>query len=154
MILVLGGARSGKSRYAERLVTACPPPWVYVATAEPRDDEMRERIAQHRARRGPDWRVIEAPRDLAGALATHAAGGAVLVDCLTLWLSNLMLVDVDIAAATERLEAVLSGMAGPVVWSRTRSASASCPTTRWRGASATPRDGSTSASRRAPSASC
>ena len=115
MILVLGGARSGKSRYAERLVTACPPPWVYVATAEPRDDEMRERIAQHRARRGPDWRVIEAPRDLAGALATHAAGGAVLVDCLTLWLSNLMLADVDTAAATERLEAVLSGMAGPVV---------------------------------------
>jgi adenosylcobinamide kinase/adenosylcobinamide-phosphate guanylyltransferase len=115
LTLVLGGARSGKSRYAESLVTACPPPWLYVATAEPRDDEMRARIAEHRARRGADWRAIEAPRDLAGALDRNSAGGAVLVDCLTLWLSNLMLADGDIEAESARLETALSGVAGPLV---------------------------------------
>jgi adenosylcobinamide kinase/adenosylcobinamide-phosphate guanylyltransferase len=115
MTLVLGGARSGKSRYAETLVAAAPSPWLYIATAEAHDDEMRARIATHRARRGTDWHVIEAPRDLAGALATSAAGGAVLVDCLTLWLSNLMLAEIDCAAEVDRLEAVLSGIARPVV---------------------------------------
>jgi adenosylcobinamide kinase/adenosylcobinamide-phosphate guanylyltransferase len=115
LTLVLGGARSGKSRYAESLVAACPSPWIYVATAEPLDDEMRERIAEHRARRGADWRSIEAPRDLAGALAENSGGGAVLVDCLTLWLSNLMLADADIAAESDRLDTVLSGIARPVV---------------------------------------
>ena len=113
--LVLGGARSGKSRYAESLIAACPPPWVYVATAEPFDDEMRARIAEHRARRSADWRVIEAPRDLVDALRKNSAGGAVLVDCLTLWLSNLMLADVEIEAECDRLEAVLAGVAGPIV---------------------------------------
>jgi adenosyl cobinamide kinase/adenosyl cobinamide phosphate guanylyltransferase len=115
LTLVLGGARSGKSRHAESLITACRPPWVYVATAEPLDDEMRARIAEHRARRGADWRTIEAPRDLAGALDMNAAGGAVLVDCLTLWLSNLMLADADIEAESVRLETVLAAIAGPVV---------------------------------------
>jgi adenosylcobinamide kinase/adenosylcobinamide-phosphate guanylyltransferase len=113
--LILGGARSGKSRYAESLVAACPPPWAYVATAEPLDDEMRARIIEHRARRGADWRAIEAPRDLAGALGKISAGGAVLVDCLTLWLSNLMLIDADIEAESERLETVLASVAGPLV---------------------------------------
>jgi adenosylcobinamide kinase/adenosylcobinamide-phosphate guanylyltransferase len=112
---VLGGARSGKSRYAESLIAACAPPWVYVATADALDDEMRARIAEHRARRGADWRVIEVPRDLAGALKSSSAGGAVLVDCLTLWLSNQMLADADIAAESARLEAALSGIPGPVV---------------------------------------
>ena len=113
--LVLGGARSGKSRYAESLIAACPPPRLYVATAEPFDDEMRARIAEHRARRSADWRVIEAPRDLVDALRKNSAGGAVLVDCLTLWLSNLMLADVEIEAECDRLEAVLAGVAGPIV---------------------------------------
>jgi adenosylcobinamide kinase/adenosylcobinamide-phosphate guanylyltransferase len=113
--LVLGGARSGKSRYAESLVTALPPPWFYVATAEARDDEMTARIAEHRARRGADWRAVEAPRDLAGALAKYAAGSAVLVDCLTLWLSNLMLADADIEEETARLETALTNAAAPVV---------------------------------------
>jgi adenosylcobinamide kinase/adenosylcobinamide-phosphate guanylyltransferase len=115
LTLVLGGARSGKSRYAESLVTACPPPWIYVATAEALDEEMRARIAEHRARRGADWRTVEAPRDLAEALQQNSAGGAVLVDCLTLWLSNLMLADADIAAESARLEAVLASLAGPLV---------------------------------------
>lgn len=115
LTLVLGGARSGKSRYAESLVMEFPPPWLYVATAEPLDGEMTARIAAHRARRGAEWRAVEAPRDLAGALADSSAGGAVLVDCLTLWLSNLMLADADIAAESARLEAVLARLAAPLV---------------------------------------
>jgi adenosylcobinamide kinase/adenosylcobinamide-phosphate guanylyltransferase len=96
------------------LVSACPAPWLYVATAEAHDDEMAERIATHRARRGADWRTVDAPRDLAGALAS-ASAGAVLVDCLTLWLSNLMLADADIAAETARLEEALTRAVVPVV---------------------------------------
>ena len=115
LTLVLGGARSGKSRYAESIVMGLPPPWIYVATAEPLDDEMLARIAEHRARRGSDWRSIEAPRDLAGALSEIPAGAAVLVDCLTLWLSNLMLAGADVDAETERLDGVLARSATPVV---------------------------------------
>jgi adenosylcobinamide kinase/adenosylcobinamide-phosphate guanylyltransferase len=116
--LVLGGARSGKSRYAESLVSALPPPWQapwnYVATAEPGDAEMAERIASHRARRGASWRTVEAPRDLAGSL--QAVGAApVLIDCLTLWLSNLMLGGADIDAEIERLDHALAAAAAPVV---------------------------------------
>jgi adenosylcobinamide kinase/adenosylcobinamide-phosphate guanylyltransferase len=112
--LVLGGARSGKSRYAESLVAALPPPWLYVATAAAHDAEMAARIVEHRARRGAEWHTIEAPRDLAGAVAA-ASAGAVLVDCLTLWLSNLMLAEADIAAETARLDAVLAQAATPIV---------------------------------------
>jgi len=115
LTLVLGGARSGKSRYAESLITAHPPPWVYVATAEAFDDEMRARIADHRARRGADWRLIEAPRDLAGALTGLGEGGAVLVDCLTLWLTNLMLADADLESESTRLQTALADIAVPVV---------------------------------------
>jgi len=115
LTLVLGGARSGKSRYAESLITAHPPPWVYVATAEALDDEMRARIADHRARRGADWRVVEAPRDLAGALMGLGEGGAVLVDCLTLWLSNRMLADADLESESTRLQTALADIAAPVV---------------------------------------
>jgi len=85
---VLGGARSGKSAYAEALVTAYPAPWRYIATAQAFDAEMADRIAGHQARRAPGWRTIEAPLDLSGALASPEP---VLIDCLTLWVSNLML---------------------------------------------------------------
>jgi len=115
LTLVIGGARSGKSRYAESLIAKQPPPWTYVATAEALDGEMTHRIAEHRARRGDAWRTFEAPRDLPDVLEALPAGAAVLVDCLTLWLSNVMLADADIDAETARLEDVLSQMSGPVV---------------------------------------
>jgi adenosylcobinamide kinase/adenosylcobinamide-phosphate guanylyltransferase len=113
--LVLGGARSGKSRYAESLVTALPQPWVYIATAEPRDDEMAARIAAHQARREAGWQTIEAPHELADALAAAPQGAAVLVDCLTLWLSNLMHAKFDIDTMTERLEKALAARRGATV---------------------------------------
>jgi adenosylcobinamide kinase / adenosylcobinamide-phosphate guanylyltransferase len=118
LTLVLGGARSGKSRYAESLIAALQlawkPPWTYIATAEAGDDEMAARIKAHRARRGSDWRTIEAPRDLAAALAAsrHAP---TLIDCLTLWLSNLLLADADIDHEMEWLEKSLEETAAPVV---------------------------------------
>ena len=114
LTLVLGGARSGKSRYAESLIVKLPPPWVYIATAEAGDVEMAARISAHRARRGPDWRTIEASRDLAGALSACDVA-PVLVDCLTLWLSNLMLANADIDAETARLEHALATAKAPVV---------------------------------------
>ncbi len=118
LTLVLGGARSGKSRYAESLFAALPPPWkppwAYIATAEAGDDEMAARIAAHRERRGSTWRPIEALRDLPAKLA--ACGTMpVLVDCLTLWLSNLMLAEADLDKEIERLEAALATAAAPVV---------------------------------------
>jgi adenosylcobinamide kinase/adenosylcobinamide-phosphate guanylyltransferase len=112
---VLGGARSGKSRYAEWLIATYPPPWIYVATAEARDDEMADRIAAHKARRDVGWQTIEAPRELPEALGAIPPGAAVLVDCLTLWLSNLMEAGLDIEAQTATLEEALAGRTGPTV---------------------------------------
>jgi adenosylcobinamide kinase/adenosylcobinamide-phosphate guanylyltransferase len=113
--LVIGGARSGKSRYAESLIEAEPPPWIYVATAEARDDEMAERIAAHRARRDRRWQAIEAPHDLASALASVPARSAVLIDCLTLWLTNRLLAEADIDREIEALERALADHDGVVV---------------------------------------
>ncbi len=114
--LVLGGARSGKSRYAESLVEGQPGDWVYIATAEASDAEMADRIRRHRARRGERWRTVEEPLALAAALAPAAEPGcAVLVDCLTLWLANLMAAGRDVDGETENLVAALGGIGGPVV---------------------------------------
>jgi adenosylcobinamide kinase/adenosylcobinamide-phosphate guanylyltransferase len=113
--LVLGGARSGKSRYAEGLVMALPPPWTYVATAEAFDQEMTERIAEHRKRRGDGWRTVDAPRDLPGAIRANPATTRVLVDCLTLWLSNLMLADLDIEAETQKLDDALAARSAATI---------------------------------------
>jgi adenosylcobinamide kinase/adenosylcobinamide-phosphate guanylyltransferase len=115
LTLVLGGARSGKSRYAEWLIATYPPPWIYLATAEAGDDEMAERIAAHRARRDAAWQTVEAPHDLAGALEATPAGAAVLVDCLTLWLSNAMQLELDIETETARLLDALAARIGPTV---------------------------------------
>ncbi|ONG49965.1 bifunctional adenosylcobinamide kinase/adenosylcobinamide-phosphate guanylyltransferase [Pseudoroseomonas deserti] len=112
--LVLGGARSGKSRHAEALVARHAAPWAYIATAEAWDGEMRDRIAQHQARRDARWATIGAPLDLPGAL-DQAGDRPALVDCLTLWLTNLMLGEHDVAAATAALEAALDGRAAPTV---------------------------------------
>jgi adenosylcobinamide kinase/adenosylcobinamide-phosphate guanylyltransferase len=114
LTLVLGGARSGKSRYAESLVTALPAPWIYVATAEARDAEMAERIAAHQARRGAGWRTLETPRDVVGALTAHRTT-PLLVDCLTLWLANALLASADVDAEIERLEAALEQASAPLV---------------------------------------
>ncbi len=113
--LVLGGAASGKSAFAEALVTDAGRPRVYIATAQPFDDEMRAKIATHRATRGPDWRTLEAPYDLAAALATVTADEVALIDCVTLWLSNLMLSDQDAAGAEARLGQALALCPAPVV---------------------------------------
>ncbi|WP_137391319.1 bifunctional adenosylcobinamide kinase/adenosylcobinamide-phosphate guanylyltransferase [Rhodoligotrophos defluvii] len=115
LTLVLGGARSGKSRHAEQLVTSTPPPWAYVATARAYDDEMRARIAQHRQRRASGWQTIEAPVDLGGAIRQLLSEQPVLIDCLTLWLTNLMLGEHDRQAALRDLEAALDARSGPVV---------------------------------------
>ncbi len=113
--LVLGGARSGKSAYAEKLVED-KGSGVYLATAEAGDGEMTERIRRHRRRRGDRWTTVEEPLDLADALARNAAPGRpVLVDCLTLWLSNIMAAERDVAAETEALVKGLARLPGPVV---------------------------------------
>lgn len=114
-LLVLGGARSGKSRYAETRAIALGLPPIYLATATGGDDEMRARIAHHRNRRGEAWQTIEEPLDLVDALAAHLAPEqVVLVDCLTLWLSNLMHADRDVVAETARLRACVAAAAGPL----------------------------------------
>lgn len=112
LTLVLGGARSGKSRHAEALVMQQPGPWRYVATGQAFDDEMRARIAAHRAGRAPGWVTIEAPVHLAEALS---APGPVLVDCLTLWLTNLMLGGHAVEAETAGLERAIAARAGVTV---------------------------------------
>ena len=115
--LVLGGARSGKSRYAEALVESEPGPCIYVATAEAGDPEMAERIRQHRARRGERWRTVEAPLALGTALVDAAGDdGAILVDCLTLWLSNLMMAGRNVPTELKRLIADLPTLRAPVVF--------------------------------------
>ena len=115
LTLVLGGARSGKSRYAEDVMAALQPPWTFVATAEARDAEMTERIAAHRLRRGKNWQTVEAPDDLPAALAAVSQEAPTMVDCLTLWLSNRMLARADVEGEIARLEAALDGRRAPIV---------------------------------------
>lgn len=115
LTLVVGGARSGKSAFAEGLVTASGRARRYIATAEAWDDEMRDRIARHQSDRGPAWTTIEAPLDLAAALAGARSDEAVLVDCATLWLTNHLLAEHDLAAETAGLLAALAASPAPVV---------------------------------------
>lgn len=115
-VLVTGGARSGKSLYAEGLVRAAQRERIYVATCTPFDDEMRQRIDHHRDQRGEGWRTIEEPRDLAGVIAAEStAQRAILIDCLTLWLSNLIFAEADPEAETARLAGALRAAPGPIV---------------------------------------
>ncbi|MCL7996983.1 bifunctional adenosylcobinamide kinase/adenosylcobinamide-phosphate guanylyltransferase [Brucella sp. 21LCYQ03] len=114
---VLGGARSGKSSFAEKLVEDSGLQPVYLATGRAFDTEMENRISIHRDRRGSEWQTVEAPLDLVGALEKHAVHDRfVLVDCLTLWITNLMMAEQNIAAETEMLIAALRQLSGPVVF--------------------------------------
>jgi adenosylcobinamide kinase/adenosylcobinamide-phosphate guanylyltransferase len=114
--LVLGGARSGKSLFAEGLIASHPGAHVYLATAEAGDAEMAERIRRHRERRGAGWTTIEEPLNLPRALVAADGNAAVLVDCLTLWLGNLMAAGRDIEREAQALVEVLPRLAGPVVF--------------------------------------
>jgi adenosylcobinamide kinase/adenosylcobinamide-phosphate guanylyltransferase len=113
--LVLGGARSGKSAYAEKLIEANPSPWSYIATAEAFDDEMRDRIALHRSRRDDGWRTIEAPQQLIEAIRAAPAAAPMLIDCLGVWLSNRLLNDADLADDRVKLVAALLERQAPTV---------------------------------------
>jgi adenosylcobinamide kinase / adenosylcobinamide-phosphate guanylyltransferase len=115
LTFILGGARSGKSAYAERLIMDHAPPWVYIATAQAFDDEMRARIETHRARRGGDWRTVEAPQALPEAISAMPADAPLLVDCLAIWLSNRMFVEADLVADRAALIAALMARAAPTV---------------------------------------
>ncbi len=117
--LIIGGARSGKSAFAERMVTThatyVGQQPVYLATAEPSDVEMVERIRHHRNRRGSQWRTVERSIEIASALNSFPKGTPVLLDCLTLWLSNVLLAGRNSTAGTAELLAGLKAAHGPVV---------------------------------------
>jgi adenosylcobinamide kinase/adenosylcobinamide-phosphate guanylyltransferase len=111
--LFLGGARSGKSRLAQRATEALPGPWTYLATAQAWDDEMTDRIARHRTDRGAGWRTVECPIDLAQTIRTVEA--PMLVDCLTLWLTNVMLGGHDVARYGDDLIAAIGAARHPLM---------------------------------------
>ena len=115
LYLVLGGARSGKSHHAEALVEAAPPPWRYIATAQALDEEMQQRIEEHRSRRGTGWQTVEAPLELAATLDACPNDAPVLVDCLTLWLSNLMLQERTVGPTVDELMDALERRRGLTV---------------------------------------
>ena len=115
--LILGGARSGKSRYALTLAEAASPARAMIATAQALDDEMAARIARHRAERGEGWTTREAPLDLVAALVEEARAGRVaVVDCVTLWLTNVLLAGRDMEAEIAALVRARSELSGPVVF--------------------------------------
>jgi len=107
--LILGGARSGKTSHALRLAEATGQDLVMIATAQALDTEMEARIARHRAERGSRWRTLEAPLDLVGALEQIEASQAVVIDCLTLWVSNLMHAELEVGGEAARLVSALAG---------------------------------------------
>ena len=116
-VLVLGGARSGKTRYALALAEASAPERVMIATAQALDAEMAARIARHQAERGAGWTTRETTLELAQTLEAEARPGrAVVVDCITLWLTNILLAERDMEAAIAELAALVPTLAGPVVF--------------------------------------
>lgn len=112
LTLVLGGAASGKSAFAEKLIVDSGLDRVYLATSQNRDEEMGNKISRHRALRGADWHTVEAPLDLRPPLGALVPGQAVLVDCLTMWLTNHLLADHDLEAEEARLIAALRDLRG------------------------------------------
>jgi adenosylcobinamide kinase / adenosylcobinamide-phosphate guanylyltransferase len=124
--LVVGGCRSGKSHYAQQLAESLPPRRLYVATCPPIDAELRQRIEAHqRARSGRGWQTVEEPLDLAGMLCRHGDCSVILVDCLTLWVNNLMydagrqsreLQEEDVAEQCSEMLAAAGRSAGTVIF--------------------------------------
>lgn len=115
LTLVLGGARSGKSAYAESLLTGIPGPWAYIATAEAYDEEMRERIKHHKSRRSAGWMDYETPLELADTLANRTSELPTLVDCLTLWTSNLMHAGRPVPEAADAVVAAVEKRVAPCI---------------------------------------
>nr|WP_299287140.1 bifunctional adenosylcobinamide kinase/adenosylcobinamide-phosphate guanylyltransferase [uncultured Tateyamaria sp.] len=115
MTFVLGGAASGKSQIAENIIINSDLTPVYLATARVWDDEVEAKVNLHRARRGPEWQTIDAPIDVAGPLGRATPSQAVLLDCATMWLTNVMLDEQDVAQAQTDLLAALAACAAPVV---------------------------------------
>ena len=114
-ILVTGGARSGKSVFAEKRTKQLGSSLIYIATSEVIDSEMKKRVEEHQARRGSEWQTLHAPINLTEALIETDGKGPCLVDCLTFWLNNLIFHDEDIDAATKELITVLNERSDPVV---------------------------------------
>ncbi|MDG1115831.1 MAG: bifunctional adenosylcobinamide kinase/adenosylcobinamide-phosphate guanylyltransferase [Flavimaricola sp.] len=112
---VLGGAASGKTAFAERLVLSSGLKPVYIATAQAFDSEMQAKIDRHKDDRGTGWRTVEEPVDLASALSTVSGGEAVLIDCATLWLTNIILGEADAAAAEADLLEAVARCPAPVI---------------------------------------
>lgn len=112
---ILGGAASGKSAFAESLCFQADKPLVYIATAQPFDAEMRTKISDHQARRGAGWTTVEAPLDMPAALASRRAQEVVLVDCATLWLSNLLLAEAELEAASDAFISALTSCPASIV---------------------------------------
>jgi len=115
LTLITGGAKSGKSRFAERLVTESGLRRLYLATAQVWDAEMRVKVDAHLADRGPGWHTLEAPRDIAAALHEVGPADAVLLDCATMWLTNVMLAEQDVPAACAVFVQAMADCAAPVV---------------------------------------
>jgi adenosylcobinamide kinase / adenosylcobinamide-phosphate guanylyltransferase len=116
-LLIFGGARSGKSRYAQRLAEASGLRPLLIATAQAHDAEMAGRIARHAALRDARWTLVEEPVALAGALRRESRADRIVVaDCATLWLSNLLLRHDNLSAATQDLAQTVAGLAGPVIF--------------------------------------
>lgn len=115
-LFVIGGARSGKSRYAQVRAEETGLSPIFIATAQACDDEMGERIARHQADRGSDWRTVEAPLDLPQAIAAHSLPDTVvLIDCITLWITNLLMANRDITVAARALARSISLAQGPII---------------------------------------
>ncbi|PCH46123.1 MAG: bifunctional adenosylcobinamide kinase/adenosylcobinamide-phosphate guanylyltransferase [Hyphomicrobiales bacterium] len=111
LTLVLGGARSGKSQFAGKLAVETGRKKIYLATGQALDDEMIARVAKHQKDRGADWVLVEEPLDLIGALKNHAENdNVILIDCLTLWLTNLMMDKRDVPQSCNDLAVVLSAI--------------------------------------------
>jgi adenosylcobinamide kinase / adenosylcobinamide-phosphate guanylyltransferase len=118
LTVILGGARAGKSSLAERLAAAQPAPVTVIATAQASDDDMRARIARHQADRPVAWQTVEEPIDLASALGTIPSDACVVVDCLTLWTSNLMAAGreiVDVESEADRVATLAAQRSGPTL---------------------------------------